>query len=100
MNTAKYWSTQPSRGEKLASEMELIIKDFNMQMKEENKVLDQHKAVIRQTADKHIKFLEKASYQRQLQRTTQMESDMKKVEAEMEHLFEIEKAMKGKGDNK
>lgn len=56
--------------------------------------------MIRQTADKHIKFLEKASYQRQLQRTTQMESDMKKVEAEMEHLFEIEKAMKGKGDNK
>ena len=117
MNTAKYWSTQPSRGEKLASEMELIIKDFNMQMKEENKVrnenilkalikhdhdqvLDQHKAVIRQTADKHIKFLEKASYERQLQRTTQMEADMKKVEAEMEHLFEIENAMKGKRANK
>ena len=53
MNTAKYWSTQPSRGEKLASEMELIIKDFNMQMKEENKVRNENilKALIKHDHD-------------------------------------------------
>ena len=57
--------------------------------------MDQQKAAIRQTVAKHIKFLE-----RQVERTTKMEADMKKLESEIEHLMEIEKTKKGNGSNK
>ena len=62
--------------------------------------MDQQKAAIRQTVAKHIKFLEKAAYERQVERTTKMEADMKKLESEIEHLMEIEKTKKGNGSNK
>ena len=46
---SKSTQTQPSRGETLASEMEVIMMDFNMAMKEERKVRNENilKALIK-----------------------------------------------------